>query len=304
MAKRQGGLGRDFYSLLEDNNVMTENKSVERISLSKIEPRKDQPRRDFDQTALQALADSIAIHDVIQPIVVRSLGATGAMFEDSYEIIAGERRWRAAKMAGLNDIPAVIITGDDLKVAQVSLIENMQRMDLNSIEEAMAYKVLLDKYKMTQEDLSKQIGRSRSSIANTLRLLELPEEVQTMLREGKISMGHARALLSLEYVEDMIRLAEKVQEKELSVREVEKMVKQILAAANDDQEADVLTEDQAEKLQRKVYMKDLEQKVQSRMGRKVRITQTGRKKTVELSFEDDGDLEDLLKLLAGDDIFV
>ena len=168
MAKKQGGLGRNFYSLLEDNQIMTENKAVERISLSKIEPRKDQPRKDFDQEALQALADSIAIHDVIQPIVVRDLGFNGAMFEDSYEIIAGERRWRAAKMAGLSDIPAVIITGDDLKVAQVSLIENMQRMDLNSIEEAMAYKVLLDKYSMTQEELSRQVGKSRSAIANTL----------------------------------------------------------------------------------------------------------------------------------------
>ena len=125
MAKKQGGLGRNFYSLLEDNQIMTENKAVERISLNKIEPRKDQPRKDFDQEALQALADSIAIHDVIQPIVVRDLGFNGAMFEDSYEIIAGERRWRAAKMAGLSDIPAVIITGDDLKVAQVSLIDRV-----------------------------------------------------------------------------------------------------------------------------------------------------------------------------------
>lgn len=303
MAKKQSGLGRDFYSLLEDNNVMTENKAVNRIPLSKIEPRKDQPRQDFDQAALEALADSIAIHDVIQPIVVRDLGFNGAMFADSYEIIAGERRWRAAIMAGLSDIPAVIITGDDLKVAQVSLIENMQRMDLNSIEEAKAYKVLLENYKMTQEELSKQIGKSRSAIANTMRLLELPEEVQTMLREGKLSMGHARALLGLEYEEDMIRLAEKILEKELSVREVEKMVKQIIAAAQNQETETLLTEDEAERLQKKVYMKDLEQRVQSRMGRKVRIVQSGRKKTVELSFEDDGDLEDLLKLLAGEDIF-
>ena len=301
MAKKASGLGRDFYSLLEDNNVMTENKSVERIALGKIEPRKNQPRRDFDQAALQALADSIAIHDVIQPIVVRSLGSNAAMFEDSYEIIAGERRWRAAKLAGLNDIPAVIITGDDLKVAQISLIENMQRMDLNSIEEAMAYKVLLDKYNMTQEDLSKQVGRSRSAIANTLRLLELPDEIQTMIRENKLSMGHARALLPLKYKEDMLHLAEKIREKELSVREVERMVKQILAAEEHGEKS--MDEEDSEKLQRRVYMKDLEQKMQKLMGRKVRINQTGRKKTLELSFEDDGDLEDLLKLLVGDEVF-
>ena len=302
MAKKQSGLGRNFYSLLEDNNVMTENKAVERISLSKIEPRRDQPRKDFDQTALQALADSIAVHDVIQPIVVRDLGFNGAMFEDSYEIIAGERRWRAAKLAGLSDIPAVIVTGDDLKVAQISLIENMQRMDLNSIEEAMAYKVLLEKYSMTQEELLRQVGKSRSAVANTLRLLELPEAVQTMLREGKLSMGHARALLPLTYEEDMIRMAEKIMEKDLSVREVEKMVKQLLAAQNESDDTE-LTEDETEQLQRKVYMKDLEDKMQSRMGRKVRIVQSGRKKTVELSFEDDQDLEDLIKLLVGEDIF-
>ena len=302
MAKKQSGLGRNFYSLLEDNNVMTENKAVERISISKIEPRKDQPRKDFDQTALQALADSIAIHDVIQPIVVRDLGFNSAMFEDSYEIIAGERRWRAAKMAGLSDIPAVVVTGDDLKVAQISLIENMQRMDLNSIEEAMAYKVLLEKYSMTQEELSRQVGKSRSAVANTLRLLELPEAVQTLLREGKLSMGHARALLPLEYEEDMLRLAEKIQEKDLSVREVEKMVKQLLAAQNADETTE-MTQEETEDLQKKVYMKDLEQRVQSRMGRRVRIIQSARKKTVELSFENDEDLEDLLKLLAGADIF-
>lgn len=303
MAKRQGGLGRDFYSLLEDNNVMTENKSVDRIAINKIEPRKNQPRKDFDHVALEALATSIGVHGVIQPIIVRSLGANGAMFEDSYEIIAGERRWRAAKMAGLSDIPAVVITGDDLKVAQISLIENMQRMDLNSIEEAMAYKVLLETYHMTQEELSQQVGRSRSAIANTLRLLELPESVRTMLRDGKLSMGHARALLSLEYEEDMIAVAQKIEEKELSVREVEKLVRQMLEAQAQTGVEVVPTEEEAERLQRKVYMKDLEQRVQSRMGRKVRITQTNRKKTVELTYEDDGDLEDLLKLLAGADIF-
>lgn len=302
MAKKAGGLGRDFYSLLEDNNVMTENKDIQKIALGKIDPRKDQPRRDFDQSALQALADSIAIHGVIQPIVVRSLGDGTGVFGDSYEIIAGERRWRAAKLAGLNDIPAVVITGDDLKVAQISLIENMQRMDLNSIEEAMAYKVLLEKYNMTQEDLSKQVGRSRSAIANTLRLLDLPEEIQVMIRENKLSMGHARALLPLKYKEDMLSLAEKIIDKELSVREVEKIVKQILTAeeVNDEQE---LTEEDSEKLQKRVYMKDLEQKIQKLMGRKVRINQTGRKKTIEFSYEDDGDLEDLLKLIVGSDVF-
>ncbi len=302
MAKKQSGLGRDFYSLFDDNNIVPENKSVEMISISRIEPRKDQPRKDFDQTALQALADSISIHGVIQPIIVRNLGLNGGMFAESYEIIAGERRWRAAKMAGLSEIPTVVITGDDLKMAQISLIENMQRMDLNTIEEAKAFKVLLEKYKMTQEDLSKQVGISRSAIANIIRLLELPEDVQTLLREGKLSMGHARALLGLTYQEDMLQLAQKIVEKELSVREVERMVKQLNAAQNEDVSEESSDED-VQKMQKKIHMKDLEQKVQTRMGRKVRITQTNRKKTVELTFEDDRDLEDLLKLIAGEDIF-
>lgn len=302
MAKKQSGLGRDFYSLFEDNNIVTENKSVEMIPVSRIEPRKDQPRKDFDQTALQALADSIAIHGVIQPIVVRNLGFNGNMFADSYEIIAGERRWRAAKMAALSEIPTVVVTGDDLKMAQISLIENMQRMDLNTIEEAKAFKILLEKYKMTQDDLSKQVGKSRSAIANTIRLLELPEDVQSLLREGKLSMGHARALLGLNYQEDMLQLAKRIVEKELSVREVERMVKQLNAAQAEDETVEI-SEDDAQKIQKKIYMKELEQKVQSRMGRKVRITQTNRKKTIELTFEDDTDLEDLLKLIAGDDIF-
>lgn len=299
MAKKQSGLGRDFYSLLDDNNILGENKGTEQISIARIEPRKDQPRKDFDQTALEALADSISIHGVIQPIVVREL--EGEIFKGNYEIIAGERRWRAAKMAGLSEIPAVVITGDDLKVAQISLIENMQRMDLNAIEEAMAYKLLIDKYDMTQEELARQVGRSRSAIANTLRLLDLPEEVQTMLRDGKLSMGHARALLGLTYEEDMVRLAEKILEKGLSVREVEKIVKQTLAAAEED-EAET-TPETSEILQRKVYMKDLEQKLMKIMGRKVKIHQTGRKQTVELTFENDEDLEDLLRLIAGQDVF-
>lgn len=298
MAKKQSGLGRNFYSLLDDNNILGENKGAEQISITKIEPRKDQPRKDFDQTALEALADSISVHGVIQPIVVREL--EGEIFKGNYEIIAGERRWRAAKMAGLSEIPAVVVTGDDLKVAQISLIENMQRMDLNAIEEAMAYKTLIEKYEMTQEELARQVGKSRSAIANTLRLLDLPEEVQAMLRDGKLSMGHARALLGLTYEEDMIRLAEKTVEKGLSVREVEKMVKQTLAAAQDDGE---VAPEEGAILQRKIYMKDLEQKITNAMGRRVRIHQTGKKQTVELSFEDDQDLEELLKSIVGEDIF-
>lgn len=295
MAKSQSGLGRDFYSILDDNVIETSQGGQTTVQISKIEPRKDQPRQDFDQNALQALADSIAEHGVLQPIIIREYEGTLA---GNYEIIAGERRWRAAKMAGLSEIPAIIFTGDDLKVAQVALIENLQRQDLNAVEEALAYKALIDRFRMTQEEVARQVGKNRSTIANLLRLLELPDEVLIMLRDGKISMGHARALLALEDTDDMIALAERIWTKDLSVREVEATVRRMLAAAED-----MPTAEDDGQLQRKVYMKDLEQRVMTRMGRKVRIHQTGRKHTVELTYENDEDLEDLLKRIAGEDVF-
>ena len=298
MAQKKSGM-RDFYSLLDDNNIVGEKNGVEQIAIGKIEPRKDQPRKDFDQTALENLADSIAVHGVIQPIVLREL--QGDVLSGNYEIIAGERRWRAAKMAGLSEIPAVIVTGDDLKMAQIALIENMQRMDLNAIEEALAYQKLIREYEMTQEELAKQVGKSRSAVTNTMRLLDLPDDVKELVRDGQLSMGHARAILGLTYEEDMTRLAQKAIDKGLSVREVEKIVKQTLAAEAADE---VLpSEDAGEELQRRVYMKELEQKVTSAMGRKVKIHQTARKQTIELSFVDDDDLEELLKSLAGGNIF-
>lgn len=296
MAKSQSGLGRDFYSILDDNVIESNQGGQTTVQISKIEPRKDQPRQDFDQAALQALADSIAEHGVLQPIIIREYEGTLA---GNYEIIAGERRWRAAKMAGLSEIPAIIFTGDDLKVAQVALIENIQRQDLNAVEEALAYKALIDRFRMTQEEVARQVGKNRSTIANLLRLLELPDEVLVMLRDGKLSMGHARALLGLDDPDDRVALATRIVEKDLSVREVEATVRRMVAAAEEVPAAD---EDDGQ-LQRKVYMKDLEQRVMTRMGRKVRIHQTGRKHTVELSYENDDDLEDLLKLIAGDDVF-
>ena len=295
MEKKQRGLGRNFYEILDDNYIDTKQDSQTSISISKIEPRRDQPRKDFDQAALQTLADSIAEHGVLQPIIVREYEGT---LSGNYEIIAGERRWRAAKMAGLSEIPAITITGDDLKVAQVALIENVQREDLNAVEEALAYKALIERFAMTQEEVARQVGKNRSTIANMLRLLELPDEVLTMVRDGKLSMGHARALLGLEDPDDMIQLATKIEAKDLSVREVERMVHQIM---NKELTNVVAIDD--DNIQRKVYMKDLEQRIMTRMGRKIKIHQTGRKHTVELSYENDEDLEDLLKLIAGDDIF-
>lgn len=294
MAKNKG-LGRDFYSLLDDNFSEGKTESKTTVKISRVTPRGDQPRKSFDDNALQVLADSIREHGVIQPIVVRELG----ILDGNYEIIAGERRWRAAKMAGLDEIPAVIMTGDELKIAEVALIENVQRKDLNPIEEAMAYKALIERFGLKQEEVAKQAGKSRSAVANMLRLLELPDEVLTLVQDEKLSMGHARAILGLVDEEKMLPLAEMTVEKELSVREVEALVRKYNTVPEEIPET---PEDNAA-MQRRVYMKDLEDKARTRLGRKVKIHETGRKKTVELTFEDDEDLENLLKTLVGQDFF-
>lgn len=295
MAKRQSGLGRNFYSLLDDNALETSQDAQTAIKISRITPRGDQPRKNFDENALQTLADSIREHGVIQPIVVRELGG----LSENYEIIAGERRWRAAKMAGLDEIPAVVMTGDELKVAQVALIENVQRKDLNPIEEAIAYQSLIERFGLTQEQVAQQAGKSRSAVANMLRLLELPDEILILVRDEKLSMGHARAILGLEDEDRMLPLAETVISKELSVRDTEALVRRYNIVSQD---VPAPVDDSAA-VQRRVYMKDLEDKARTKLGRKVKIHETNRKKTVELTYEDDEDLEILLKTLVGQDIF-
>ena len=294
MAKKQA-LGRNFYSLLDDNMMESASSTKTTLKISRISPRSDQPRKNFDENALQVLADSIREHGVIQPIAVREMGA----MSENYEIIAGERRWRAAKMAGLDEIPAIILTGDDLKIAEISLIENVQREDLNPIEEALAYKALIERFGLKQEEVARQVGKSRSAVANMLRLLELPEEVLELVQDGKLSMGHARAILGLEDEDRMLSLAEMTVERELSVREVEALVRKYNTAEEDVPEADL----DHETTQRRVYMKELENKMRTALGRKVKIRETGKKKTVELSFEDYEDLENLLKTIVGQDIF-
>ena len=289
----RGGLGRDFYSILDDNMIEEKKDSITTIKISDIEPRGDQPRKTFDDETLQLLADSIAIHGVLQPIIVRE----NPRFPGSYEIIAGERRWRASKMAGLSEVPVVVIDGDDLKVAQISLVENVQRENLNPVEEALAYSALLERYNMTQEQISREVGKSRSAIANMLRLLDLPDEVLEMLKEEKITNGHARALLGLKSDENMIELAQKVAENGLSVRDVERIVRSML------EEKPVVVPQNKPDAQRRVYMKDLERKVMETLGRKAKINQSAKKKTLELSYDSDADLEELLILICGKDIF-
>ncbi len=297
MAKRNA-IGRDFYSLMFDNTPPAEAASAasaaNTLRISEIEPRSDQPRKTFDREPLEALADSIAQFGVIQPIVVRENKNNAG----TYEILAGERRWRAAKMAGLSEIPAVILDGDDLKAAQVSVIENVQREDLNPIEEALAYQTLLDGFHLTQEEVSKQVGKSRSAIANLLRLLDLPDEVLELVKTGKLSAGHARALLGLKSSDQMLSLANKIIEKDLSVRDVERTIR-LMNYEPSSAESNLSNEE----IQRKSYMKDLERRAVSSLGRKVKILQTPKKKVVELAYSDDSDLEDLLRRLCGNTFF-
>ena len=291
----RSAFGRDFYEILEDNVYEDKKDSVKTISINSIEPRRDQPRKDFDEETISLLADSIATHGVLQPIIVRENND----FRGNYEIIAGERRWRAAKIAGLSEMPVVIIDGDDLKVAQIAIVENVQREDLNPVEEAFAYQALIEKFGMTQEALSKEVGKSRSAIANLLRLIDLPDEILELLKDGKLTNGHARAILGLDDEEQMIALANKVIDRDLSVREVERIVKKLI----EDQDKEILKTADDDHIQRRVYMRDLERRAMDRLGRRVKINQTTKKKTVELTFDSDSDLEELLTLICGAGLF-
>ena len=299
MAKKPGGLGRQYYEIFDDNAFTSSQGNVaQKIRISEIEPRADQPRKDFNREALQSLADSIASLGVLQPIVVRE----SIQFPGTYEIIAGERRWRAAKLAGLSEIPAVVLDSDELKTAQVALIENLQRENLNAIEEAMAYAALIERFSLTQDQIAKQVGKSRSAIANTLRLLDLPESIAEMVKEGTLSAGHARTLLPLVDTEEMETVADRIVEKGLSVRDAEALVKRILEHSADVDQVEIDSDKGLEKLT-KIHMKELENRARETLSRRVRITNTGKKKTVELTFEDNEDLEALLKILCGQDFF-
>ncbi len=297
MAKNKG-LGRGLTSLWDDNmpslgviGGSTPKNAAVSLRISEVEPMSSQPRKVFDPEALEALSRSIAECGVLQPIIVRENRA----YEGTYEIIAGERRWRAAKDAGLTEIPAIVLDADDLKAAQLALIENIQREDLNAVEEACGYKALIEKFDLTQEQVAEKVGCSRSSVTNSLRLLDLPGEALDMLENGQISAGHAKALLTLRNDDDIVMLAKRIFAKGMSVRDTEATVKRILnAKTRTVQEADVQTA---------VYLKDVEDRASVALGRRVRITNTPKKKTVELSFENDDDFTYILRKLCGDDFF-
>ena len=287
------GLGRDFFSILDDNIFEEKKDSVTTLKISDIEPRADQPRKTFDNEGLQTLADSIATHGVLQPIIVRE----NPNFAGSYEIIAGERRWRASKMAGLSEIPVVLVDGNDLKVAQIAIIENVQRDNLNAYEEAQAYSSLMNEFSLTQEEVAAKVNKSRSAIANTMRLLDLPDEVLELLKAGDISAGHGRALLGLKDKEIIVDTAHKILIRSLSVRDTETLVKKL----NKIYEASLKGEEENEVDDDLIvdYIKDLERKAMSLTGKQIKIQNKGKCRLVQIEYVDNEDLEDILVKLCG-----
>ena len=296
MAKvKKSGLGRDFNSLFEDNFIDTKKNAAEILRISDIEPNPEQPRKYFDDAELASLAASIAEYGLLQPILVTE----SALLPGTYRIIAGERRWRASRMAGLDEIPCVIFDGDELEAAQVSLVENIQRSDLNPIEEAMGYRALIERFGMTQDSVAQKIGKSRPAITNSLRLLELPEEVLPYVAECKLSAGHARTLLALSDKSGIPELARRVIDEALSVRELEAEVKRL----NNPTEVKVKVKKPVDE-QTAVYMEQLERRAVELSGRRVKIKDMGvGKRRIEIDFDDTDDLSELLLTLCGPDIF-
>ena len=290
MARKFNGLGRGLDAIFLDNSIEEEEthgeNKVSKIKLSMIDPKSDQPRKYFDKEALEELASSIAENGLLQPILVREYG------DSRSQIIAGERRFRASKLAGLSEIPAIVLDKDDRKVAEIALIENIQREDLNPVEEAMAFRALIKEYDLTQEELSEKVGKSRSAIANTMRLLDLPDEILTMVAAGELSAGHARTLLGVKDRDNMLILADKTVELDYSVRQLEEEVKRI-----NKPKKEVVEEE--EELPVVDYFREMELRMMSHLGRKVKIDGKGRKKSVTLFYEDNEDLDELLTAICG-----
>ena len=283
----QKGLGKGLGALLGDTSPLSsapaaEGSGVTMLPIAKVEAYRKQPRKQFDEASLQDLADSIRRHGILQPLTVRKLSS------GYYQIIAGERRWRAARMAGLSEVPVLIIEADDRKAMELAMIENLQREDLNPIEEAEGYKALMEDYGLTQEEAAERVGKSRSNVANVLRLLNLSAPVRALLAKGVLSAGHARALLPLKAAAQE-KAAKAVAEGGLSVRQTEALVKALQKERNEKPKA--VGPDLS------LYLGDLEKDLSGRLGRKVKIAHKGKKGRIELEYYDDQDLEALLTLL-------
>ena len=278
----QKGLGKGLGALLGDfAEEPLEKSAYQLLPIYKVEPNPDQPRHDFDEEELQALADSITVHGIIQPLTVRE------MPNGYYQIIAGERRWRAARMANLSDVPAVIIEADDKKAMELALIENLQRQDLNPLEEALGYQTLMNEYGLTQEEAAGRVGKSRPAVANALRLLGLCPEVQERVRKGELSAGHARAILQLKSEKKQQEAAQKIVALGLSVRQAELLCKN-MSKEPVPQKQEVFAVD---------YVAECEKSLSKHLGRGVKIVNGKRKGRFELEFYGQEDLQNLLDAL-------
>jgi ParB family chromosome partitioning protein len=278
--KKERGLGRGLEALLSSELGFDETQEVTQIEVDEIVLRKEQPRKRFDDKSLRELADSIKEHGLLQPLIVRPR-------QDGFELVAGERRWRAAQMAGLKQVPALLREMDDVQAAEVSLVENIQRDDLSAIEEAMAYKYMMDNYGYTQEVLADKIGKSRSHIANMVRMLALPEQVLTMLESQEITAGHARAILSLPGSTEQIAAAEEIVAGRLSVREAEKKARSIIKRKRVEKKRDPV-------------IVELEERMENFFSSRTKVLQKGRGGTIEISFYSLEDLERIVEIIGLD----
>ncbi len=276
------GLGKGLEALFDQNEMSVTSGGVKTIAISKIEPNKDQPRKAFAGDALQSLADSIKEHGVISPLLVRPLE------NGRYQIIAGERRWRASRLAGLSELPVIIMDITDGKTLEIALIENLQRENLNPVEEALGYKALIDEFGLTQEAVAAKIGKSRPAVANSLRLLNLPPKVLEMVRSGDIEAGHAKAVLSCKTDADRIKLAELIVSSGCSVRKAEDLAKKIGEVAPAPAKQTVLVD----------YIANFEKSLSAQLSRKVRLVQKGGKGKLEIEYYDNSDLDALLNTLG------
>lgn len=277
------GLGKGLGALMGDFTVETPaaKSPYQMLPIHKVEPNPGQPRQDFDPEELQSLADSIALHGVVQPLTVRELSG------GYYQIIAGERRWRAARIAELKEVPAVIIEADDKKVMELALIENLQRQDLNPVEEALGYQTLMQDHGLTQEDAAKQVGKSRPAVANALRLLNLSDKVLEMVRKGELTAGHARAVLSLKTQKMQEQAAQKIAALGLSVRQAELLCKNMAKEPAPEKEPTLAVN----------YVAECEKSLSKHLGRGVKIVNGKRKGRFELEFYGEDDLQVLLDAL-------
>ena len=290
MAKRGLGKGLDTLISAEAVKPMMKEETGQAetlVKITKVEPNREQPRKNFDEDTLQELADSIKQFGLLQPILVQDR-------EDYYEIIAGERRWRAAKLAGLKEVPVIVKNYTEQEIMEISLIENIQREDLNPIEEAIAYKRLLEEFNLKQDELAERVSKSRTTITNSMRLLRLCEYVRQMIIDGKLTTGHARALISIEDEEQQKQLAERIFDEKLSVREVEKIVKGILNP--------VEKKPQKEEVPQSIQYiyEDIEKKLEEKLSRKVEISAKGKNGSgkIEIEFYSNDDLDRLIEALS------